>query len=138
MPEAPKRLLFTITWHKVVLCAGLAALAFLTVIVPWKGHGYGPIWSPLGGGGVDVSRQAIPMLFVIVATGVGVYLTKGLAPWAVRFPNLIASHFAKDHGRPRDRSNDLGMPILALVGSVIAIAFFCGIASVWHMVRNSR
>lgn len=94
MPDAPeRRVLFKLNWHVAVLCAGLACLGVLTILVPWKNHygtaiGYHFIWSTEGHSGtsVDLTRQIMPMLFFMLATGVGVYLTKGLAPWPINAP----------------------------------------------------
>ena len=131
MAESQKRLLFTLTWHKAVLCIGLAALAFLTVVVPWKGHGYGFIWHPIGNGGVELARQVMPMLFIIMATGGGVYLTWGLAPKPVwkATPNRAkpdpeppaASRQSPESSSSPDMTPDLVKLIGGLIGVGLAV-----------------
>ena len=76
--------------QKKIICAGIACLAFLACVVPWRntyeGHmgksvGYRPIFAPPDGSvAIDLSRTLIPMGVVVVATVAGVMLTSRPKP----------------------------------------------------------
>lgn len=164
MQQAPeRRVLFHLNWHKAVLCAGVLCLGFLTIFVPWKGprldaRGYRFIWAPVDGCSVDLARQLMPMMFVMLASGTGVYLTKGLLSRPIHAPEpapqlsqqatpssavaapTLESEPADSQGQigtnpSTSRSNRFSTFDIVWIVSVLIALFLGGLSSLWNGFR---
>ncbi len=151
MPEIPeRRVLFHLNWHYVVLCAGLFCFGLLAVFVPWKNshygnaRGYSFLWAPIDGCSVDLARQIMPLLFVMLATGAGVYLTRGISTWPILAPER-ASELPQlplptpapavvsplSEGEPVDQPG-IGGFIVVLLIAVVSAGIFISVVAVQY------
>ena len=69
------------TLQNKILLGGVGAVLLLALVVPWQVNGrpagYRPVfWGPDGTSHVDLTRLMIPIAAVVVATAVGMYLTR--------------------------------------------------------------
>jgi len=96
--------------QKNIIIAGVCALTFLTVIVPWTttwgereiAGEYGLIFAPPGGARLDVARTVIPMSAVVLATLAGVVATRPLSSGGTAY--------LPEFGASEEGNGKLGIP----------------------------